>query len=175
MWAAIAFAQALAQTRFVNGLAVPYAIVTSAACVALVRSIDTRLSGRPRSVRALVFSGAVAVAAFALAPSADFIRDLARVIEVGPIASVRSTYREALVYRGVAQWLGDTLSGRGGEAFSITLCMSIVAIVLASLGAAAMSLMASRALATPEPFLPASGAPSHLARLGFAAGDWHFP
>lgn len=68
-----------------------------------------------------------------------------------------------------AQWVADTLSGRGGEAFLITLCVSFAAIVLAAAVGAVLSLGASRALATAEPFLPAARAPSRTVRALFGA------
>ncbi|MCP3960434.1 MAG: ABC transporter permease subunit [bacterium] len=63
-----------------------------------------------------------------------------------------------------ASWAGEVLRGKGWAAAGVTLAMSVAAIVLAALGALALTLYAARTLASPEPYLPAPRPPSR-ARL----------
>ena len=53
-----------------------------------------------------------------------------------------------------AAWAGQVLRERGWTAAGVTLAMSVAAIVLAALGALALTPAAARTFATPEPYLP---------------------
>lgn len=67
----------------------------------------------------------------------------------------------------VLDWALAVLRGTGWDAVLATLAISIVAIVLAALGAAAAALTASRSLASPEPYLAAARPPAAASRLGW--------
>lgn len=70
------------------------------------------------------------------------------------------------------QWMGELLRTRGWHAAATTLAISIVAIVLAGLGAAAMALLATRTFATAEPFAPAPRPPSAARRAAWNTCVW---
>ncbi len=61
------------------------------------------------------------------------------------------------------QWAREFMGQRGLEAVLATLAISLVAIVLATLGGALGSLLAARTIAAAEPYLPESRAPSRTA------------
>ena len=69
-------------------------------------------------------------------------------------------------------WLWQLLVSRGLAAAATTLAMSIVAIVLAGLGAAVLMLPAARSWATAEAYVPAPRLPSAFARIAWASGVW---
>lgn len=69
--------------------------------------------------------------------------------------------------RAAVDWLVALLRDRGFEAALVTLAISIVAIVLAGFGAAAASLLASRSLSTPQPYLCATREPGAVRRFGW--------
>jgi len=69
---------------------------------------------------------------------------------------------------GVAwQWAAETLAGKGGDAMLATLAMSVLAICLAAVVGAALSLLAARNVASPEPFLPGARRPGAAARVAW--------
>ncbi len=55
-----------------------------------------------------------------------------------------------------ADWAGEVLSERGWTAAGVTLAMSVVAVVLAALGALVLAPAAARTFAAPAPYLPGS-------------------
>lgn len=71
-----------------------------------------------------------------------------------------------------AEWTVDLLASRGGAAAAATLAMSIVAIVLAGLGALLLMLPAARTWGTPEPFAPGPRPPSIGQRGAWALIVW---
>lgn len=68
-----------------------------------------------------------------------------------------------------AAWVGDEMDTRGWEAATVTLAVSILAIVLAWFLSGFFALPAARTFATPEPFLPAGRTPTRWARAGWSA------
>lgn len=71
---------------------------------------------------------------------------------------------------GIAlEWSRDLLATRGWRAAAVTLAISMAAIVLASLGAALLTLPATRTFAAPEPYGPHARAPSRARRLAWGA------
>jgi phosphonate transport system permease protein len=69
--------------------------------------------------------------------------------------------------RAAVEWLLALLRDRGVEAALVTLAISIVAIVLAGFGAAAASLLASRSLSTPQPYLGGPREPGAVRRFAW--------
>ncbi len=61
-----------------------------------------------------------------------------------------------------ASWAGDIWNEKGAAAVSVTLAMSVAAIVLAALWALALTFTAARTLATAEPYLPGPSPPSKV-------------
>ena len=70
------------------------------------------------------------------------------------------------------RWAVDVLGGQAGAALADTLALSIAAIAAAGLLALFASLLASRALMTPEPFLPGPCPPAPGRVALFAAAAW---
>ncbi len=66
-----------------------------------------------------------------------------------------------------AAWAGEVLREKGFEAAGVTLAMSVAAIVLAAVGALALTLSAARTFATPEPYLPGPRPPGRARRLAW--------
>ena len=65
------------------------------------------------------------------------------------------------------EWLGTTLSGRGVRAISVTLALSVAAIVLAGIGGLILAVPAARTLATPNPYLDRPGHPNRWLQRGW--------
>ncbi len=64
-------------------------------------------------------------------------------------------------------WLGEVLVGAAPRAVFSTLALSVASIVLAGAAAIALSLVAARTIATPEPFVAGARPPSAAARLAW--------
>ncbi len=65
------------------------------------------------------------------------------------------------------RWFADLWSAHGAEAFAATLAVSLVAMVLAGVAGAALSLPAARNFACPDPFLAGEGRASRATVLGW--------
>jgi phosphonate transport system permease protein len=70
-------------------------------------------------------------------------------------------------FQVAAQWVGDMWQQKGSEAVLATLAISVVAILLAGVWGALLSLPAARTFATPEPYLPAGRRPSRWCRIAW--------
>lgn len=65
-------------------------------------------------------------------------------------------------------WYATQLGERGLDAIGTTLAMSIASIVLAAIAGVGFTALATRSLATPEPYLPGGRPPGRMRRLGWS-------
>jgi phosphonate transport system permease protein len=63
---------------------------------------------------------------------------------------------------GLWRWCAGVWNEKGAEATKATFSISVLAIILASFGALSVVFLASRNVATPQPFLPSGGKPPKI-------------
>ena len=103
-WAGAFGVAVLAQMRFMNGFAAPFAIVIGAALVAAGRALRARSAGSHRAVAIGLASVFLAVAVW---PSARFLYGRMAVWWEGRGATARFAYMRGLGYRHASRWLAN--------------------------------------------------------------------